>query len=70
MLNGAVLGVDDSHIAWPSDINYKFANTVPTNFNTDPPLRGGGTLNNTLKVNSSRVLDWRTCMQSIVSGPS
>ncbi|CAK0771626.1 hypothetical protein CVIRNUC_003879 [Coccomyxa viridis] len=49
ILDGAALSVDNSHIAWPSDINYKFANAAPTNFNTDPPLRGGGTLNGTLK---------------------
>ena len=52
ILDGAALSVDNSHIAWPSDINYKFANAAPTNFNTDPPLRGGGTLNGTLKVRS------------------
>lgn len=59
MLNGAVLTVDDSHIAWPSDIDYKFANNAPTNFNTDPPLRGGGTLNDTLKVISKHLPGWR-----------
>ena len=59
MLNGAALSVDDSHIAWPSDINYKFANTAPTNFNTDPPLRGGGTLSGTLKVSFGHLLGWR-----------
>ena len=59
LLNGAVLSVDDSHIAWPSDIDYKFANNAPTNFNTDPPLRGGGTLNDTLKVSFKHFSGWR-----------
>jgi hypothetical protein len=49
-LNGTEMSVDDSRIAWPSDINYKFVDAVPTNFNTEPALRGGGTLNGTLKV--------------------
>jgi len=50
MLNGVMLSVDDSHIAWPSDINHKFANEATTNFNTVPAFRGGGTLNGTLKA--------------------
>ena len=49
-LNGTQMSLDESHIAWPSDINYKFGDVVPTNFNPEPALRGGGTLNGTLKV--------------------
>ena len=66
ILNGATLSVDDSHIAWPSDINYKFASTAPTNFNTDPPLRGGGTLNGTLKVSSKHLLGWRRAQKQLI----
>ena len=49
-LNGTEISVDDSHIAWPSDIDHQFSDVVPINFNTNPALRGGGTLNGTLKV--------------------
>ncbi len=49
-LNGTVVSVDDSHIAWLSDINSQFGDVVATNFNTESALRGGGMLNGTLKV--------------------
>ena len=48
LLNGATL--DDQHIAWESDIDHQFGDVAPTNFNTISSLRGGGTLNGTLKV--------------------
>ncbi|CAL5228017.1 g11079 [Coccomyxa viridis] len=47
LLNGATL--DDQHIAWESDIDHQFGDVAPTNFNTISSLRGGGTLNGTLK---------------------
>ena len=48
MLDGAML--DDKHIAWASDIDHQFGDVAPTNFNTVPSLRGGGSLNGTLQV--------------------
>lgn len=42
--------VDASDIAWDSDVKSKYADVPPSNFNTAPDLRGGGTINGTLQV--------------------
>ena len=42
--DGAAVTINGSNIAWDSDRNTKFGNVLPQNFNTDPDLRGGGTL--------------------------
>ena len=42
--------MDATGIAWKSDVDSKFANVPPSNFNTAPDLRGGGTINGSLQV--------------------
>jgi hypothetical protein len=42
LVSGAPLAVSEKDIAWPSDVEHKFANYTPSNFNNDPATRGGG----------------------------
>eukprot|EP00475_Leptophrys_vorax_P004667 TRINITY_DN12778_c0_g1_i1.p1 TRINITY_DN12778_c0_g1~~TRINITY_DN12778_c0_g1_i1.p1 ORF type:complete len:364 (+),score=25.91 TRINITY_DN12778_c0_g1_i1:141-1232(+) len=53
------LPIDSSNIAWPSDQNGKFAGVPPTNFNTEPALRGGASLPpNQLLNQSEHLMVW------------
>ncbi len=49
-LNGEEVSIDDSNIAWKTDVDDMFADVPTTNFNTVPALRGGATINGTLQV--------------------
>jgi hypothetical protein len=55
-MDGEGLTVDDSNIAWKTDVDKMFAAVLATFFNTLPQLRGGGTINGTLKVMASTTL--------------
>mmetsp|Transcript_1903 Transcript_1903/g.2107 ORF Transcript_1903/g.2107 Transcript_1903/m.2107 type:complete len:346 (+) Transcript_1903:122-1159(+) len=54
------LEVNDKGIAWPSDVNEKFGDYQPTNFNTDPALRGGGTIDGSVKEDEHFIVWMRT----------
>lgn len=51
-LNGAAVALDDSNIAWKTDINKRFPSANASYFNTVPELRGGNSISGSIKVHS------------------
>ena len=49
-LNGAAVALDDSNIAWKTDINKRFPSANASHFNTVPELRGGNSISGSIKV--------------------
>ena len=43
-MGNASVPVNESGIAWGPDMAHRYGNVAPQNFNSDPALRGGGTL--------------------------
>mmetsp|Transcript_28523 Transcript_28523/g.93204 ORF Transcript_28523/g.93204 Transcript_28523/m.93204 type:complete len:337 (-) Transcript_28523:65-1075(-) len=62
--DGEALVVNENDIAWDSDVEYKFANYVPENFNDDPDLRGGGTIAGNVQLDEHFIVWMRTATLS------
>lgn len=54
------VAVDETGIAWPSDVAYKFGDVTPANHNDDVATRGGGQINGTLKQDEHFIVWMRT----------
>ena len=49
-MDGAAVAINDSHIAWKTDINKRFPSAPASHFNTVPALRGGNAISGPIKV--------------------
>ena len=47
-IGGAAVDVDESSISWHQDRDHKYAQVLPSSFQTNPDLRGGAGMNTTL----------------------
>lgn len=58
--NSKPLPIEETGIAWKADKEKKFASVMSTNFNTDPALRGGGTITGPLDEDEHYIVWMRT----------
>ena len=58
------LPVNERGIAWPSDLEHKFADKPPRFHNDDPATRGGGAVDGTLRTDEHFVVWMRTAAMS------
>lgn len=57
--NRAQINISTENIAWASDKKYRFASKdAPQNFNTDPNIRGGGTITTATVGEDERFVNW------------
>lgn len=47
-IEGAAVAIDESGISWYQDRDHKYADILPSNFQTVSALRGGAAMNTTL----------------------
>ncbi|KAK9906827.1 hypothetical protein WJX75_008713 [Coccomyxa subellipsoidea] len=59
-LNGAAVALDDSNIAWKTDINKRFPSANASHFNTVPELRGGNSISGSIKGDEHFMVWMRT----------
>jgi len=59
-LDGSELFVNETDMAWESDVDFKFAKYVPENFNDNADMRGGGTIDGQVQLDEHFIVWMRT----------